>query len=310
MPDSLVARLELPSPGLALLLGQVRRMWLLLVLSPVLGLVLAAGALHVFIPQYTASMVVGPTGRSGPVGMGLRVPTANPVAARGLAEQGTPEELISDFSRYLALLTSVPVAESLTGDEALMRRLFPADWDEQAQQWQPPSGLGARLTQGLRWLAGQKPWMRPDAVDLSRHLKRYLVVDRVGEGPLRRLSYRHQDRDFAMALLARLHAATETHLRVEAQRRLRAEMGHVGKRLTTLSNMDNSRALSGLVAEQERVLLMLDVGLPYAADALETPSALSLPDWPNPVLMLPTGAVAGLTLALFFIGVRHGWRRE
>lgn len=297
-------------PGLAALLGLLRRVWPFVLLGPIIGLVLMAGALHIVTPQYTASMVVGPTGRSGPVGMGLRVPTASPAAARGLAEPGTPDELISDFSRYLALLTSVPVAEGLMGDEVILHHLFPADWDGEARQWRPPSGTGARLSQGLRWLAGQKPWMPPDAVDLSRYLKRHLVIDQMGEGPLRRLSFRHRDRDFAMRMLARLHDATESHLRLEAQRRLQAEMGHVGKRLVTLSNMDNSRALSSLLAEQERVLLMLDVGLPYAADALEAPSSLSLPDWPNPVLLLPAGAVAGLTLVLFMIGVRHGWRRE
>ncbi|MQP64025.1 hypothetical protein GE253_01580 [Niveispirillum sp. SYP-B3756] len=266
-------------------------------------------ALHVVPPQFTATMVVGPTGRSGPVSMGPRTPALTPAAGRSIAEQGTADELVSDFSRYLALLTSVPVAEKLEGDPEIMREIFRTSWDVEAGQWRPPTGLASRLGQALRWLAGHQTWAPPDAADLSRHLKRQLSIESVSGGPLRRLVYRHEKRDFAIVLLTRLHGATEAHLREEAARRVKAEMDHVGRRLESLSNMENSRALSALMGEQERLLLMLDVGLPYAADALEAPSALSLADWPNPILLVPAGAVGGLFLALFGIGAYHGWRR-
>ncbi|MBJ7415482.1 MAG: hypothetical protein JHC88_08520 [Niveispirillum sp.] len=309
MPDSIASRLDMPSPAMGEMLRALAGQWRRLLLCACAGLALTILALHLVTPHYTASLIVGPTGRSGPAAMGPRAPALSPAAGRGIAEQGSAEELVSDFSRYLALLTSVPVAERLVRDQELMRRLFEDAWDADAGRWRPPTGMGATLVRGLRWLAGHAVWSPPDAVDLSRHLKKYLAIESVSGGPLRRLVYRHEERDFALLLLTRLHAATEAHLRAEAERRLRAEMAHVNGRLSGIANLDRSRLLSGMVTEQEEMLMMLDVGLPYAADLLEPPAAAALADWPNPVPLIPAGALAGLGLGLFVIAARHGYRR-
>jgi hypothetical protein len=309
MPDSVAGRLDIPAPAMGEMVRVLVGQWRRLGLFALTGLALTLLALHLVAPRYTASLVVGPTGRSGPAAMGPRAPALSPAAGRSIAEQGSAEELVSDFSRYLALLTSVPVAERLIQDQDLMQRLFEDAWDKAAGRWRPPPGPGPMLVRGLRWLAGHEVWSPPDAVDLSRHLKKYLAIESVSGGPLRRLVYRHEERDFALLLLTRLHGATETHLRAEAERRLRAEMAHVNGRLTGIANLDRSRLLSGMVTEQEEMLMMLEVGLPYAADLLEAPAAAALADWPNPVPLIPAGALAGLGLGLFIVAARHGYRR-
>ena len=309
MPDSVTASLRLPTSAMGEMLHALLGQWQRLLLCGLAGLGLTVVALHIVTPRYTASMVVGPTGRSGPTAMGSRAPALAPAAGRGIAEQGSSEELVSDFSRYLALLTSVPVAEQLLTDQTLMHRLFEDAWDNEAQRWRPPTGLGSTLVRGLRWLAGYEVWSPPDAVELSRHLKKYLAIEPVSGGPLRRLVYRHEDRDFALRLLNRVHGVTEAHLRAEAERRLRAEMVHVNGQLAGIANLDRSRLLSGMVAEQEETLIMLEVGLPYAADQLEPPAAPLLADWPNPVPMIPAGTLAGLGLGLFVLVARYGYRR-
>ncbi|MFV3131749.1 hypothetical protein [Niveispirillum sp. KHB5.9] len=309
MPDSFAHRLEMPVGGMGELLRALGAQWRRLALCGLAGLALTLLALHLVTPRYTVSMVVGPPGRSGPAAMGPRAPALSPAAGRGIAEQGSADEVVSDFARYLALLTSVPVATRLANDADVMHGLFEDAWDKEAGRWRPPVGPGAVLRRGLRLLAGYEAWAAPDAVDLSRLLKKDLAVEAVNEGPLRRLVYRHEKREFALLLLTRLHAATETHLRDEAGRRLKAEMAHVNGRLAGMSNLDRSRQLTGMVAEQEETLMMLEVGLPYAADLLEAPAAPSLADWPNPVPLIPAGTLAGLGLGLFVLAARHSYRR-
>ncbi|OYQ36457.1 hypothetical protein CHU95_04330 [Niveispirillum lacus] len=291
------------------LLRALAAQWQRLLLCTLAGLTMTVLSLHLVTPRYTVSMVVGPPGRSGPAAMGPRAPALSPAAGRGIAEQGSAEEVVSDFARYLALLTSVPVAERLSADTAVMRGLFEDAWDPEAGDWRPPLGIGSWTVRSLRWLAGYPGWAPPDAVDLSRLLKKELAVEAVNEGPLRRLVFRHEKRSFALLLLTRLHAATEAHLRSEAGRRLKAEMVHVNDRLSGISNLDRSRQLTGMVAEQEETLMMLEVGLPYAADLLEPPAAPALADWPNPVPLIPAGALAGFGLGLFVLAARHGYRR-
>lgn len=308
MPDSLAARLDLPAPALPPLVFLLRRGWWWILLVPLLSLAATLSALHLVTPQFTASMVVAPTGRLGTGAMGMRMP-ATATAARGIAESGGGEEQMSDFSRYLALLTAVPVAERLRAKPGLMQQLFPTAWDQVAGEWRPPSGVAAVAARLARRLAGYPAWAPPDAVELSRLLKRELVIDRVDDGPVRRITFRHQDRAFALALLRDLHAAVEAHLRAEAERRIRAEMRFVHGKMSVSGSLDTQRALSSLAAEQERALLMLEVELPYAADMLEAPWAMSLADWPNPVLLLPASVALALAATLFGLFTLFSWRQ-
>jgi uncharacterized protein involved in exopolysaccharide biosynthesis len=257
---------------------------------------IAALALRLAPPRYTASMTVGPVARSSPAAMGQRSPSVPPQAGRGISDSGGANEQVSDFSRYLTLLTAMPVAVRLAEDTAIMSVLFADDWDQGVQHWRPPGGAWAAMGHGLRRLAGQRAWVAPDASDLSRLLKRRLVVQTVGNSPMQRLIFRHQDGTFAARLLLRLHEEAEAHLREEAARRLTAEMRYVESHLPTLSNVENSRAMTALLAEQERLLLMLNVGLPYAADMIEPPYAPRLADWPDPAIMAPAAAAVSAAL--------------
>lgn len=282
--------------------------WRAILGAGVAGLLLALAGLWLVTPQYTASMTIAPTGRIGPAGMGMRVPSAVANPVRPVAEGGPGEELLSDFSRYRELLVSVPVAERLVSDTDLMSRLFPAAWDAERKEWQrPPDPLSwaARL---MRRMVGHPDWAPPDAVSLSRHLRRKLAVEKVHGGPIHRIAFRHEERRFAIHLLSRLHGVADQLLREEAVRRTQKEVDYVRDKLRGISKAQDERALAALLADQERILVMLDVDLPFAADTIEPAHAPALPDWPNPVVLLPLGAVVGMGLAIFAATARLGLR--
>ncbi|QJE72163.1 hypothetical protein HHL28_02740 [Aerophototrophica crusticola] len=287
----------------------LRASWRGVLWAGLAGFLLALAGLWLVTPQYTAAITIGPTGRIGPAGMGMRVPSAVTNPVRPVAEGGSGEELLSDFSRYLELMVSVPVAERLAADTGLMARLFPSAWDADLKEWRPamdPMSLGARL---LRWLVGQPTWAPPDAVSLSRHLRRKLTLEKVHGGPIHRISFRHEDRAFAIMLVSRLHMVADRLLREEAARRTGKEVDYVRDKLKGISKAGDERALGALLADQERILMMLDIDLPFAADVIEPAHAQALPDWPNPVVLLPLGAVAGMGLMVFAVTARLGLTR-
>lgn len=260
-------------------------------------------------PQYTAALTVGPTARSGGAGVGLRTLDLGGGAA-GMAEPGSADEVLSDFSRYLELLRALPTARTLAQDRDLMIRLFPDQWDAAAQAWEPPAGVWATLKRGALLLAGRPGWSPPDAVALADLLRRRVVVAPVGTGPLRRVAFRHADRDFALAALSRLALAADGYLKVEAARRAGAQIDHIRARLAAGGMPDEHRAaLSRLLLEQEQVLIALGVDLPFAADVLEPPHAAALPDSPDVLLTTGASGLAGfaLALALFGRGLLRRW---
>lgn len=297
------------APDVRVLAGTVRAGWRLVAACALAALLLALAGLRLVPAEHTASMVVGPTARTGVAAMGPRMPVHGADGAFGLAEPGSGDEALSDFARFLQLLGSVPVAARLMADPALEQRLFPERWDAGSGRWTAPSGAAPTLKRLLLGLAGREDWVEPDAEALATRLRRALLVSPVGTGPMRRLTLRHADRAFALELLGRLAAAADAHLRGEAMRRSAAQVAHVRAKLATVTQADHRRPLVDLLAEQERVSLLIEVDLPFAADPIEPPSAARLPDWPDPLVVLPTALVGGLMLGVVLVTLRAA-RRE
>ncbi len=287
----------------------LRAGWRLVAACGLTALVLAVAGLRLVPAEHTASMVVGPTARTGVAAMGPRMPMNNADGALGLAEPGPVDETLSDFARFLELLGSVPVSVLLMGDPVLVRRLFPERWDADAGQWAAPSGAAPALKRLLLALAGREDWVEPHAEAMAARLRHMLVVSPVGTGPMRRLTLRHPDRALALDLLGRLAAAADGHLRAEALRRSAAQVAHVRAKLAAITQADHRRPLVDLLAEQERISLLVAVDLPFAADPIEPPSAGRLPDWPDPMVILPASLIGGLALGVFLATVRAVRRR-
>ena len=282
--------------------------WRLVPALAVAAALMAALALRALPPEHTASMVVGPIARTGAAAMGARAPLAMRAdLPSSVLEFGNGDETLSDFARFIELLTSPTVAARLMAEPDVLPRLFPERWDAASGRWHTPGGLGGWLRGLVLGLAGRKDWSVPDADIVARHLRRAIIVQSLGTNPMRRISVRDSDRAFAVKLLQRLTAVADGRLREEAIRRANAEIDYIRARLAVTQSADSRKALAELLGDQERVTTMIGVDLPYAADPIEPPTASDQPDWPNPLLILPLAAVAGAGLGLFLIFALRAW---
>ncbi len=273
------------------------------------ALLLGVVAIRIVPAQHTATMVVGPTARLGVAAMGARLPVLKGYdMAAAAAEPGPGDEILSDFARYLELLNSIPVAERLMGDVELLRALFPDRWDEENGRWRTPSGLVPWCKRLFLSIVGREDWVEPDAERVARALQDRIVIETIRTGPMRRISLRHTDRNVALRLLGTVAAATDAHLRAEASRRSAAQIAYVRSRMAGVTVAEHRRALADLLSEQERVAMMIEVDLPLAADTIEFPAAARLPDWPNPLLIVPMAGLLGLFLGALFLCLRRVWR--
>ena len=207
---------------------------------------LALLILHGLPPEHTAAMVVGPIARTGASAMGARTPVAMRAdMPLSVLEFGNGEETLSDFARFVELLTSPTVAARLMAEPGFLPHLFPERWDSAAGRWHPPGGLGGWLRRLVLALAGHDDWAEPDADLVSLHLKRMVVVQALGSTPMRRISVRDSDRAFAVRLLQRLSAAADARLREEAIRRAGAEIDYIRARLAVTQSGEAHAHASG-----------------------------------------------------------------
>ena len=270
-----------------ILLGRAR--WRLLG-GTLLG-ILIGGALVLSIrPQYTVHMVVGPISTNGPAGMGI--PTAQlPDLERENAAGGSADTL-SDYERYLQLLTSPAVAEKLIEKVPnILPAFFEDRWNAKNKTWYLP--WRAWPAEILNRVRGGAPWHAPTADDLAARLEGMLQMRVLGATPMRELRLRYDDRSFAITVLYAMHAAADHMIREEAARRSAIISAYIEKQLPMAGLEEHRKILSEFLAAQERIRILVAVDLPYAADIVEAPSAGLWPDTPQPWPMIIFGGLIG-----------------
>lgn len=275
--------------------------------APLLAMGCAVLVLRATTPEFTAVMTVAPTARSGGAGAGLRVAGGTAMdggkPASAMAEPGMADETLSDFARYLELLRALPSAEIFLRDSATMAALFPRQWRADIGGWGPPPGFWPSVKRFALTLAGRPTWTPPDAATLTDLLRRRIDVSQVGTGPMRRVTFRHADREFALSFLQRLATTAENRQKSEAARRALVQIDFIRIRLQrNLPNPQHALALAQMLADEERLLLALEVDLPYAADVVEPPHAAASPDWPDALLTIGAAGLAGFFGSVCVIG--------
>jgi hypothetical protein len=264
----------------------------------IVAVMLALAWLRATPAEYRAFMVVGPT------------ETLDRAAAAGTAGSSAGGDGVADFSRFLALLTSVEMARRLSGADWVLPALFPEAWDAAARRWHPPDGLAARATRAGARLLGRDGWRPPGPEALAERLAERLSVGPVGSSGLRRIGLRHADRETALRLLALLHATADGLVREAAAAGADARIGYLQDRLAEVAQVAHRSALEALLMEQERRRMLIQADLPYAATLLERPAAPPLADWPDPALVLALAAVCGLFTGLTLAFAAEGLSRS
>ena len=276
--------------------------WRPLIWAGLAGLLTGYLVLLCTTPQYTASMVVGPISLRGATAVGTPLPDQS---GNGFRQIGSGAEL-SDYTRYLQLLTTPNVMAGLQDKVPnLLPTLFSREWDQTHSQWQPPRGFTATLRRFLNWSLRRPGWRAPDTERLSGYLAKEVKISMVTlpgtPTPMRRITYRNADRGLAIGILYGLHQSAEGLLREEADRRSQAVIEYIQMEMGKIGLQEHRAALVQLLAEQERVRMMISLNLPYAADIITPPTAPLQPDYPQPWPIILGGMIMGVFIRLALI---------
>jgi hypothetical protein len=257
----------------------------------IFGLLLGLLFLMSSPPTYTATMLVAP-------------PSVSQVQTQGLGSlgdmlggTGAPES----FKLYLQMIVSQGAADRMEHDHHVMQKVFGAQWDAQNNRWRPRTGLKAWISDALHVIIGRPP--APDAPsreDLQGFLQGSLRVDTPVVGAsVRTISFSSADPNLAPQFLLWAHDAADHLVRESTRQRAVDMISYLRDRLPSVSNTDEHYALTNLLVEQERTLMLLSNGIDYSAMIVDPPV---VPEKPFPSV--------GKTLVLFMfagLGVTALW---
>jgi hypothetical protein len=235
-------------------------------------------------PTYTATMTVAPPSVSQTQTPGQMLGSLSDM----LGGNGTPES----FKLYLQMIVSQGTADRMEHDHHVMRQVFTGQWDAQNNRWRPRIGLRAMLSNALHALVGRPPVPdAPSVEDLGEFLQANLRVDTPVVGSsVRIVSFSNADPRMASQFLLWAHDAADHLVRESTRQRTIHMIGYLRDRLPAVANTDEHNALTNLLVDQERMLMLLSSGIDYSAMVVDPPL---VPEKPFPAI--------GKTLALFLL---------
>ena len=274
-----------------------RHSFLQMLAAVAIGAILVPGLMLILLrltpPQYQAVMVIGPVARHGAATMGAMAGVQDSGDNRPMTEW-RDDEVVSDYTRFRQVMIGpVVAAELLKNHRDLAAMVMRLDWDQGAQQWQPPHGFSAWLARQLRGLAGRPAWVAPGPLELSHRLADMVEIRPVAETALHRLVVNHPDPHQATRLLDTLYHVTEAVLRHEASRRLQIQIDYTTRQLAIVPQASQREAMGQLLGRFSQTAMMLAVDLPFAADLVTPPMASQDTDQPPLMLVLAASMILG-----------------
>lgn len=249
----------------------------------VLGTIIAVVFIYLATPAYRAQMIISP---ANPLIGGADLAPApgndNFSALRYLIQRGVVGGS-ADFQRFESMIAGPTVAAKLLQDEKIRRGLSfdtSFSFSKPRQDWTP---------EGLAEYIGQRVKLEP-----------------VGASALRRVVYLHPSREFGVYLLHSLHRVTDDLIHSNARQEAVDRVAYLQQQSEHTINPEHRRAITSLLMEQERVLMLASIDQPFAASVVEPPAGSQRTHWPDALMIVPVlmfaGALIGFMLHALFRG--------
>jgi hypothetical protein len=239
----------------------------------VIATILAVAFIIMATPFYRAQMIVAPANPANSSTSIESFPGTDDFIRRGsVGESG-------DFLRFENMVAGPSVAAKLLQDDKIKRGLsFDKTFENSREQteWSPEQ--------------------------LAEYIAKRVRVEPVGATALRRLVYQHPSREFGVYFLHSIHRITDEMIRAQARQEAEARVKYLQQAGFEANNPDHRRALTALLLEQERLLMLASIDQAYAASVIEPPASSWKPRWPDPFIIVPSMIFAGALLGFFLHG--------
>ncbi len=206
------------------------------------------------------------------------------------------------FTLFRQKLLAMDVAQRLMADYDFEYVIFQDQWDEKARAWRPPTGTKASFKRFVRGILGLPEWLPPSEETMLKYMESNIEAIHDTESDLLFLRYRREDPDFALNFLKALIATTDGLIREGEQAQTGEYIGYLNGRLVETDNVYLRNALTNLLVEQERKMMLSQSTLPFAAQTLDKASVSDYPVSPSitktSIVFIGIGFILGFVLGL------------
>jgi hypothetical protein len=294
--SAVIARFLRRSFSIADIARRAIRGWLFGLIGLVLGLVFGVYMIWATPPTYTVTIGLLPVDSSGDVSIGSEGSSALSALAGLVGMSGGP---VPKFTRFVSSLYATNVATIMDKKYDMVCRSF--NCDVKTHKWRKHDDFGTRVQRVVANIAHlPDPDAPQTARDLAEYTKRKVDITSDRTTHILTLSMDSRDPKAAVHFLTTLVHATNDFIRQEDRAVIQPYVDYINSKLATNNlNVAQRDALSSLLLDQERRLMLTSVDVPYAASIQDGPNIATSN---NASRMLVADAFVGLVVG-FCIGV-------
>ncbi len=227
---------------------------------------------------YRAEMIIAPATH---MGQGI-LHDRNDIGEGSISVQSSSLQSNEAFLRFENIYAGVSVASILLQDKEIIAAL--------------------KHDRSFEFSNPKDDW---DAAGLSEYLSMRVKLEPVSGTSLRRITYLHPNKEFAVYLVSRIHRVSDEIIRNSILKEVNGRINYLNKSLAVIANPSHRRNLTALLMEQERLKMLVSIDQPYAASIIEPVHALSKPRWPDPYVIYPVFLFFGLLMGFIAYGLRN-----
>lgn len=211
--------------------------------------------------------------------------------------------MVDSFRLYTEGLHSVELANILAKDETLLKKVFRKKWNTKENKWTVPSGILYEVKLFTKKVLGfpDRKWQAPNGLSLREYLDKEVMVSESQDGLMVTLSISTQYPEFGARLLWAIHSQTDIFVKKSRLERAEKHIAYLVGKLKTMKVDEYRAALIDLLAIQERMKMMAEADLPFAAETFGKAERSFKPTSPNPIIVLLIGPILGMVFGIVWL---------
>jgi len=296
--SAVIARFLRKSFSIADVSKRALRGWLFGVIGLALGLLFGIYSIWVTPPTYNVTIGLLPTEAANDISLGGGGDALSALA--GLVGMGGGP--VPKFNRFVSALHSTNVAKIMDRQYDMVCRTFDSVCDRKTRRWKKQTGFEVWTERVMSQIAHlPDPDSPRTAKDLAGYTEAnvFLTPDRTTH--ILTLSMESRNPKFATFYLQTLVQATNDFIRQEDRATITPYVDYLNQKLSTSLNVAQRDALSNILLDQERRLMLSSVSVPYAASIQDGPN-VNISNKARRMLAVDgfLGLVLGLGIGIFW----------
>lgn len=264
------------------------------------AIVAAATWMHIAPPTYQSEMALLPNPNDSPSN------TSKTSSLSSLLDLGFGSGDAPNFVKFVDTLTSYRLAERLQDRHRYLQRVFPNRWNEVSGNWAPPN----KVIYVSRLIFLGRQTKAPNITSLQDYIRSHMTVDEDKKNHSLLIKFRSLDPVLAVDLLNDIQQEADGLLREDSRDYTQHAISYLESSLTGITAVDHRRALTSLLIDYERTLILVsDNNQAFATIVVDPPTLTSVPVSPKASLVYPAFLVVAGLIATGVASLRSRSRR-